>query len=290
MFSDKLIGEIKKKKTYLCLGLDPNVEKIPQELLSSNKTKEKDEVQAICNAIYEFNCGLIDSCAEYAACVKPQSAFYEVYGHKGVEAFDKTVKYAHKNGLQVVADAKRNDIASTAGAYAKAFFEMYKCDCLTVTPYLGSDGITPFTDYKERGIFVLLKTSNPSGDEIQKLSVDGEPLYLKLADLINKWGESSIGESGFSNVGAVVGATFPEEAKAVRERMPHTIFLVPGFGAQGGDPAKLNAFFNSDKQGAIINSSRDINYAYIKHGGDFKSAAAKRAMETRDEINRVLGV
>ena len=291
MFSDRLITSITQKRTYLCLGLDPVLERLPRAIVTKHHISNVKSPENICNAIYEFNCGIIDACAEFSACVKPQIAFYEKWGHKGYELFEKTVKYAKDNDLMVLADAKRNDISSTAKAYADAFFgDLLNVEALTVTPYLGSNGILPFLEYKNKGIFVLLRTSNPSSEEVQLLNVDGEPLYIRIAGLIKEWGEKFIGDSGYSSVGAVVGGTYPEEAKIIRAMLPNTMFLVPGVGAQGGSFDNLPFYFNKDKQGAIINASRDINYAFEKDNKDYKTAASKKAKSIRDKINEVLTV
>jgi len=296
MFSDRLVETIKAKKSYLCLGLDPIIERLPEEILSSNRESESNETTAMCNAIYEFNCGLIDACEEFIVCIKPQIAFYEMWGFQGYHVFQRTIEYARTKSIPVIADAKRGDISSTGRAYARAFLgDTMKADAVTVNPYLGSDGIVPFTSYKNKGIFVLLRTSNPGSKEVQMLPVQDSagkttPLYIHIAAMIKKLGEEYIGENGFSSVGAVAGATFPEEGKVLREFMPETFFLVPGIGAQGGKLSCIPAFFNDDMQGAVISLSRDINYAYQKSSHDYKIAAEKRARRLRDKINQTLGL
>ena len=291
MFSDRIITEIQSKKTCLCLGLDPVFEKFPHELLKKFKDLSQVQNNTRCDLILEFCTNLIDACIDHVVCIKPQIAFFEMLGSEGFNTFQKVVKYAQSQGLIVIADAKRNDISSTASAYAKAFFgDFINADGVTVNPYLGSDGIVPFTDYKEKGVFVLLKTSNPSSKEIQMLPVNGNPLYIAVAELIHTWGAVNLGKLGYSNVGAVVGATFPEEAKIIRKKMPKTLFLVPGVGTQGGKFEDLACFFNKDKLGVIVNSSREINYAFNKTGLDYKTSAHITAKEIKEKINRAISI
>ena len=285
-FGDRLIAAIKAKGNPVCVGLDPRLDQIPQHLKEEAIKKFNDGFEGAANAFLEFNKGIIDAVADLVPCVKPQIAFYEQFGSYGMWAFEKTCKYAEDKGLIVIADVKRNDIGSTAQAYANSYLgeveifdesiqgmDVYS---ITVTPYLGYDGIKPFvTACREfgKGIFVLLKTSNPSSGDLQDLLLDEKVAeefgndgriknYELMAHLIDSWGADEIGESGYSSVGAVVGATYPKQAAALRAMLPNTIFLVPGYGAQGGGAQDVKPCFNSDGLGAIVNSSRGIIFAY----------------------------
>lgn len=258
-FTDRLITAIKQKGAPICVGLDPRLEQIP------NFIKKGKSSEAAAEAILEFNKGIIDAVHDLVPAVKPQFAFYIQYGFSGVWAFEETCKYAQEKGLIVIADAKCNDIGSTAEAYARAFLGEMNCDAVTVNPYLGYDGIKPFIEVckkRGKGIFVLVKTSNKSSGDLQdRMTEDKLRNYEIMAQLLESWGADEIGESGYSSIGAVVGATFPAEAKKLRQLMPHAYFLVPGFGAQGATAADVKACFNKDGLGALINSSRDIIFA-----------------------------
>ena len=241
-------------------------------------------------------------------CIR-DSAMYERYGIEGLKAYDKTCKYAKSRGLIVIGDIKRSDIASTAEAYSDghigkvdingAVYDSFAQDFITLNPYLGSDSITPFLkdcEAYEKGLFVLAKTSNPNSGEIQDLIVDGVPIYEKVGALIEKWGESTIGNYGFSSVGAVVGATHPEQAKRLREVMPHTFFLVPGYGAQGGKAEDLAVCFNDEGLGAIVNSSRGIIAAHMKDEykhcyadeRNFAQAARQACIDMKNDLRRCI--
>lgn len=294
-FADIVYKEMKAKNSALVVGLDPNPSQFPSFLKYGTNPHE------IGDAIYQFNRMIIDSVVEYAVAVKPQLAYYEVFGSEGLKALEKTVSYAKSLDLLVINDGKRNDIGSTATAYAEAFLggTLLSGDALTVNPYLGSDGIIPFVDKAHtngRGIFALLKTSNPSSGELQDLLLeDGKPLYLKVAEQLNVWGEGTIGESGYSIVGAVVGATYPEVAEQLRRSLPNTLFLVPGYGAQGATAQELKPFFDQDGFGALINSARGIIYAYQKEAENWATFSEKQisdsikraAIFAKDEINSV---
>lgn len=285
-FADRLIEAVKKKGNSVCVGLDPRLDRIPVGIKKMAIKKYDDGFEGAAQSILEFNKGIIDAVAELVPCVKPQIAFYEQYGHRGLWAFEETCKYAQSKGLLVIADAKRNDIGSTAQAYANAFlgevevFEekipaMY-ADALTVTPYLGYDGIKPFMEACRefgKGLFVLVKTSNPSSGDLQDQMIEGQfdesfgaggrmKNYELMAHLLDSWGSNDVGESGYSFAGAVVGATYPTQAQELRVHLPNSIFLVPGYGAQGGGAKDVRPCFNDDGLGAIVNSSRGINYAY----------------------------
>jgi orotidine-5'-phosphate decarboxylase len=251
-------------------------------------------------AIIDFNMGIIDAISDIVPAVKPQIAFYECYGHQGFRAYEETVRYAQEKGLLVIGDAKRNDIGSTAEAYAQGHLgsvdvfgstqKTIDVDCMTVTPYLGTDGIKPFTKVCEeegKGIFVLVRTSNPSADEIQGQPIGDHLMDEHVATLVEGWGRELIGDSGFSSVGAVIGATYPEEARVLRNIMPNQIFLVPGYGAQGGGADDVKYAFHKNGTGAIVNSSRGIIFAYQKKekpGEAYADAAREAAMAMKEDL------
>ena len=277
---DLLIKKIREKNNPTVVGLDPFIDKFPKHLLKGGSKEE------ISNSILEFNKQVIDSVADIVPAVKPQMAFYEQYGWQGMKALEETVKYAKDKGLFVILDGKRGDIGSTAEGYALGYLteDGMNADSLTVNGYLGTDGIKPFLD-TGRMIFVLGKTSNPSSGELQDLHVDELAVYEKMAELCEIWGNSA---QGYSNCGIVVGATYPEQIKKIREIAPHTFFLVPGYGAQGGKAEDLKWAFDEDGDGAIVNSSRAILYAYLKEGcdeKDFARAARREAIKMKEEIN-----
>ena len=234
MIIDELIEKIKQMGNPTVMGLDPRYELIPDEI----KAKYGTDNTGICNACLEFNKGLIDSVCDIIPAVKPQSAFYEALGMEGIEVLKQTCKYAKEKGMIVILDSKRGDIGTTSKAYSKAYLEdgEFEVDFLTVNPYLGSDGIVPFVEdcsKFNKGIFILVKTSNPSSSELQDLKLEnGKNIYEIVGELTEKWGEALRGENGYSSVAAVVGATHPVQLKELREKMPHTFFLIPGYGAQ----------------------------------------------------------
>lgn len=304
MSIDILVEKIKQKSNPTVAGLDPKLEYIPEYIREKAYVKHGKTLDGAAAAILEYNKGLIDALYDVVPAVKPQSAFYEMYGLPGEMAMHKTIEYAKEKGLYIILDVKRNDIGSTAEAYSNAYIgktdidghmvQSCPVDSVTVNPYLGTDGIEPFVnDCKKYGkmIFSLVKTSNPSSGELQDLKVGDEYIYEKVAKLVNMWGEDSIGNYGYSAVGAVVGATYPEQAKILRALMPKTYFLVPGYGAQGGGAQDVVNSFNKDGLGAIVNSSRAIMCAYKK--GDYKpeqfaEAARAEAIRMREELNSVL--
>ncbi len=310
-FADKLIDAIKKKGNPICVGLDPRLNQIPEFILGKiQKNTDLSPTEMAAEAIIEFNKGILDAVADLVPVVKPQIAFYEIYGADGIRAYQETLKYAKEKGVLTIADAKRNDIGSTAAAYARSFlgeveiFEgsenevvtpIFDADSLTVNAYLGWDGVKPFAeecDKYDRGLFVLVKTSNKSSGDLQDLQMaDGRSVYEIMGHYVDSWGADYIGESGYSFLGAVVGATYPEEAKKLRRIMPNSIFLVPGYGAQGGGAADVKPCFNEDGLGAIVNSSRGIIFAYEKME-DFRPAAyaeAARAavMEMQNDLDSI---
>jgi len=297
-FIDQLQQKIEAKDSRICVGLDPHLELMPEnilapELLSDLESNQK-EVSA---AVLKFNQNLIDAVADMTAVVKPQMAFYEKLGVSGMECLWQTIAYAKTKDLIVLLDGKRNDIGSTAGAYAEAYLENQKTeiDSLTINPYLGRDGILPFLRNKERGAFALLRTSNPSAGDLQDLKLDdGRAFYQAVGDFLQEVGRDYMGESGYSNLAAVVGATYPEELKAIRAQLDSVFFLIPGFGAQGGGAADIKAGFAEDGRGAVVNSSRRINFAYRKeeysHFGakNYAKAARAAAAKMKKEINDIL--
>lgn len=304
-FADRLVAACRDKRSALVVGLDPRWGSLPPALQELAVKANGSTPQAAALAFHLFGRAIIDVVADVAVAVKPQFAFYEQYGPWGMHSLLQTVEYARSQGLLVIGDAKRGDIGSTAEAYAQAYLGglctesepdfSLALDALTVNAYLGSDGVRPFLHAAAKsgsGIFVLVKTSNPSSGEVQDRLVDGDPVYSLLAKQVNAWGESLVGDSGYSSVGAVVGATYPAEAAALRQLMPRNIFLVPGYGAQGGTAADVVPAFNADGLGAVVNSSRGIIFAYQKsteYGADrYADAARAAAVAARDDINAAL--
>jgi orotidine-5'-phosphate decarboxylase len=283
------------------------IDRLPAELRDRAVYRHGDGPLAVAMAFLEFGRGIIDATAEYAACVKPQSAFFEACGPVGLFALQALIEHANERGLLVIEDAKRNDIGSTAEAYAQGHLGKvrligggtahgFTADALTVNPYLGRDGLTPFIQAcveNGKGIFALARTSNPSAGDVQDLLVDGTPVYLKVAALLAELGKDLLGEHGYSPVGAVVGATWPRQAVELRQAMPHNWFLVPGYGAQGATAADVVGNFDPSGFGAVVSSSRAVIFAHAtdwaKAGGlDYRAAAAEAARKMRDEINQVL--
>ena len=308
MVIDKLIDKIKATGNPTVVGLDPNQAFIPSFIKEEAFAKHGKTLKGMSKAILTFNKMIIDEIYDLVPAIKPQIAMYERYGIPGLKAYVKTIEYAKKRGLIIIGDIKRGDIASTGQAYSDGHigradvdgikYEAFKEDFITLNPYLGSDSITPFLeDCKEyeKGLFILAKTSNPNSGEIQDLLVDGAPIYEKVGSLISKWGEELIGVNGFSEVGAVVGATHPEQAKRLRELMPHTFFLVPGYGAQGGKAEDLAVCFNKDGLGAIVNSSRGIIAAYTKEPyknsfseEQFAKASRQAVIDMKNDLRRCI--
>jgi orotidine-5'-phosphate decarboxylase len=259
LFADRLIAAIRAKDSRCIVGLDPRVEQMPAFVRRGD----------FCAAITEFHELILDAVADLVPAVKPQLAFFEQYGVAGMQAFENTVRAAKRRGLLVIADGKRNDISSTAEAYANAYLGpgVFDCDALTVTPYMGRDSLAPFVEacHKHgKGLFVILKTSNPGSKDFedQPLAETGRPLYEKITGVLNELGRNLVGESGYSSIGAVIGATFPEEGRRLRSLMPKALILVPGYGAQGGSAKAAAECFNDDGLGAIVNSSRGITYSF----------------------------
>ena len=271
---NKLVSKIKKLNAPIVVGLDPMLSYVPEHIQKKAYAEYGETLAGAAEAIWQFNKGIIDATYDLIPAVKPQIAMYEQFGIEGLQAFKKTVDYAKSKDLVVIGDIKRGDIGSTSAAYAVGHVGKVKVgnsvltpfdeDFVTVNPYLGSDGVNPFIDVckeENKGIFVLVKTSNPSSGEFQDRLIVGRPLYEHVGEQVAKWGESHMGDS-YSYVGAVVGATYPEMGKILRKIMPKTYILVPGYGAQGGKAKDLAPYFNEDGLGAIVNSSRGIIAAY----------------------------
>lgn len=294
MIFDTLIDKIIETQNPTCIGLDTSFDYLPDELRAGVT-----DAEGAAEAILQFNRKLIDNVCDIVPSVKVQIAYYESYGLAGMKAFRATCDYAKRKGLVVIIDAKRNDIGATASRYAQAFLgetefgEAFCGDMLTVNGYLGTDGIAPFTDEckrRDKGIFVLVKTSNPSSGELQNLKLaDGRTVYECMGDMVERWGEDTVGKYGYSAVGAVVGATYPEEAKILRKRLPHTFFLVPGYGAQGANAEMLKNCFDGRGLGGVVNNSRGILCAYKKRGGTYCEAARAAALDMKADLLSVLG-
>lgn len=271
---NKLVEKIKKTEAPVVAGLDPMLTYVPEHLLKKSYAQFGETLEGAADAIWQFNKGIIDSICDLIPAVKPQIAMYEQFGIEGLKAFQKTVDYCHEKDLVVIGDVKRGDIGSTSAAYAAAHlgkvtvadkkFSAFDEDFATVNPYFGTDGIQPFLDVckeEKKGIFILVKTSNPSSGEFQDQIIDGKPLYEYVGEKVAAWGTQHMGEA-YSYVGAVVGATYPQVGRMMRQVMPKAFILVPGYGAQGGKGADLAPYFNEDGLGAIVNSSRGIIAAY----------------------------
>lgn len=309
MFIDKLIDRIKELDNPTVAGLDPKLEYIPAYIRNEAAGSTENAQAAAAKAILRFNKELINALYDVVPAVKPQLAYYEMYGLEGLKAFNETVRYAAGKGMLVIADGKRNDIGSTAEAYSSAFLgrndfgrgaePVFNADALTVNPYLGYDGIKPFIDdcaNYGKGIFILVKTSNKSSGQLQDLIMqDGRHIYEVVAGLVDEWGGAVAGKYGYSSVGAVVGATYPEQAVILRKIMKKAYILVPGYGAQGGTAKSAAVCFNNDGLGAIVNASRSIMCAwksekwsntYVEK--DFAAAARAEAIRMRDELNEAI--
>lgn len=300
-----LVEKIKKMEAPIVVGLDPMLNYVP-EYLQKNAIREQGEtLEAAAEAVWQYNKGIVDAIYDIVPAVKPQIAMYEQFGIPGLQAFKKTVDYCKEKGLIVIGDVKRGDIGSTSAAYAVGHLGKVQVgskkmaafdeDFITVNPYLGTDGVKPFVDVckeEKKGLFILVKTSNPSSGEFQDQKIDGKPLYELVGEHVAKWGEECMGDS-YSYVGAVVGATYPEMGKVLRKIMPKTYILVPGYGAQGGTAKDLVPYFNEDGLGAIVNSSRGIiaaykQPAYEKYGETgFADAARQAALDMRADINSI---
>ena len=303
---NKLVEKIKKTGAPIVVGLDPMLKYVPSYIQNRAFEEYGETLEGAADAIFEYNKGIVDAVYDLVPAVKPQIAMYERYGIPGLVAFERTVRYCKEKGLVVIGDVKRGDIGSTSAAYADAHLggvrignstvKPFDEDFATVNPYLGSDGIGPFVevcDREKKGIFVLVKTSNPSSGEYQDRLIDGRPLYEHVAENIAALASKHMG-SEYSYIGAVVGATYPEQGRALRKIMPKCYILVPGYGAQGGKGADLVHFFNEDGLGAIINSSRGIigayqNEKYAQYGEEgYADAALAAVKDMKEDIAQAL--
>ena len=305
---NRLIEKIEKTNAPIVVGLDPKMGFVPAQIKEAAFAEFGETLEGAAQAIWQFNKAIVDATYDLIPAVKPQIAMYEQFGIPGLIAFQKTVDYCHEKDLVVIGDIKRGDIGSTSESYAVAHlgeiavggntFRPFDEDFATVNPYLGSDGVEPFIDVckkENKGIFVLVKTSNPSSGEFQDRLIDGKPLYEHVAEKVAAWGETCMGDA-YSNVGAVVGATYPEIGKVLRKVMPKTMILVPGYGAQGGTGADLVNYFNEDGLGAIVNSSRGIIAAYKKEEyasfgeAAFADASRQAVLDMIEDINQARGL
>lgn len=306
MSLDRLMEKIVELQNPSVAGLDPKLEYIPGYIKESAYEEYGKNFEGAAAAILEFNRGLIDALCDVVPAVKPQAAYYELYGWQGMRALAETVAYAKEKGLFVIMDGKRNDIGSTMEAYSQAHLgktvlegeslSAFDADSLTVNAYLGSDGIQPLLlDCREydKAIFVLIKTSNPSSGEFQDLKLaDGKTLYQSMGLMCEEWGKLLPGKYGYSGVGGVVGATYPQQLKELRDQLPHTFFLIPGYGAQGGGAGEIAGAFDDNGLGGIVNSSRAIMCSWQKENCDereYAQAARREALRMQDDILTTTG-
>ena len=294
---DRLINKIKQTNNPTVMGLDPRFDMLPKCVTD----KYDKTLEGVSKAILEYNKALIDETCDIIPAVKPQIAFYEMFGIPGLESFKETCKYAKEKGMIVIADIKRGDIGSTAQGYSNAFLgktkigdheeSIFDVDFVTVNPYMGTDCVKPFVeDCKkyDKGIFILVKTSNPSSGELQDLKLEnGKEVYMQVADLVEKWGEDLVGEYGYSSVAAVVGATYPEQLEQIRSKAPHTYFLIPGYGAQGGKAEDIALGFDKNGLGGIVNASRSLMCAYKSEIWKNQFTEEEYAKATRAEAIRM---
>lgn len=302
---NKLVDKIKKTNAPVVVGLDPMLNYVPEHIQKKAFDEFGEKLEGAAEAIWQYNKGIIDTTYDLIPAVKPQIAMYEQFGVPGLQAFKKTVDYAKEKDLVVIGDVKRGDIGSTSAAYAVGHlgkvqvgskkYSLFDEDFATVNPYLGTDGIKPFVDVckeENKGLFILVKTSNPSSGEFQDRLIDGRPLYEWVGEQVAKWGEDHMGND-YSYIGAVVGATYPEMGKVLRKVMPKSYILVPGYGAQGGTAEGLKPYFNEDGLGAIVNSSRGIICAYkqdkyAKFGAENYADASRQAViDMIEDINSI---
>lgn len=298
LFVDRLIEQIRDKKTPCIVGLDPVLEKMPDAFIQELGITASSSIEARAEAIYQYNLIVIDAIADLIPAVKPQCAYYELYGSAGFQALEKTIVAARQRGLLVILDVKRGDIATTAEAYANSYLPSqplrpYEADAITVVPYLGEDCLQPFfTKAMEwgKGIFVCVKTSNPGAAIIQEQKIGDRYLYEIIADLVQPASAKSIGKYGYSGIGAVVGATYPDAAHRLRKQLPNSLFLVPGVGAQGGRKEGIAACFNSDGLGAVISSSRMIMYPHLYSNATTSDASAIReaTVQLIEQVHSIL--
>ena len=306
MSFDVLQDRIRELKNPTVAGLDPRIEYVPAHLQEESFAQFGQTLEGAADAIWKFNQGLIDALCDVVPAVKPQSAYYENLGWRGMAVMEKTIQYAKEKGLYVIADTKRGDIGSTAAAYTEAWLGVTKvgetecpvfdADCVTLNGYMGSDAIKPFLDQcvaRNKSAFVLAKTSNPSSVELQDMVAGDRVVYTVMGDLIERWGKDTAGKYGYNALGAVVGATHPSVLKELRRRLERTFFLVPGYGAQGGTAADVRYAFDELGRGAIVNASRSIMCAWQKtgkEGMDYQEAARDAAIRMRDELKRYITI
>ena len=301
MSFDRLIEKIIELKNPTVVGLDPKLEYVPEFIQRRYLDSDGWTLKAAAKAIFDFNQAIIDEIHDLVPAIKPQAAYYEMYGHYGIRTLEKTIRYAKLNGMFVMTDGKRNDICATMEAYATAHLGLtdvdgekiaaFGADALTVNGYRGTDGIAPLLEQCrafDKGIFVLVKTSNKSSGELQDLMIGNKSVYATMGAMCESWGRDNIGKYGYSAVGAVVGATYPEQLAEMREALPHTFFLVPGYGAQGGGAEGVAKAFDENGLGAIVNSSRGVMCAYKKEDGcdekDFAKAARREVIRMKEDI------
>ena len=304
---NKLVERIEQMSAPIVVGLDPMLDYIPQHLIKKAFSDKGENLEGIAEAIWQYNKGIVDATYDLIPAVKPQIAMYEQFGIEGLKAFKQTVDYCKEKGLVVIGDIKRGDIGSTSVAYATGHlgkvtiggntFRGFDEDFITVNPYLGSDGVLPFIDVckeEDKGLFILVKTSNPSSGEFQDQLVDGKPLYELVGKKVAEWGELHMGTS-YSYIGAVVGGTYPEMGKILRALMPKTYILVPGYGAQGGSADDAAKNFNSDGLGAIVNASRSVMCAYKSDkwkdkfdANSYAEAARAEVLDMREALNKAI--
>lgn len=302
IFIDRLIGSIKTKKNPTVVGLDPRLDLIPYNIRNEFLGRELSQKSAA-HAILEFNKRIVDLLEAIVPAVKLQIAFYEMFGSSGLETYYRTIEYAKAHDLVVIGDVKRNDIGSTAEAYAMAHLDENEicgvktgggafADAITINPYLGSDGVDPFIkSCKKRGcgVFVLVKTSNPSSSELQDLNVGTDPLFMHVARRVESWGRELKGSFGYSSIGAVTGATFTETIKKIRKAHPSLFLLIPGYGAQGGTKEMIKQAFDRQGLGAIINSSRGIVFAGTLEDPNWQDSVVKAATMMRQDLQEMIG-
>jgi orotidine-5'-phosphate decarboxylase len=306
MSFDMLQRKIIEKANPTIAGLDARVEYVPAHILKQYTDQYVESLQAAVEAIYTFNCGLVDALADIVPAVKPQSAYYENLGWRGMEMLERTIQYARSKGLYIVADIKRGDIGATATAYSEGWlgrtqvgessFATFDADCVTLNGYMGSDAITPFLkdcEKYDKCVFALVRTSNQSAVDLQDQLCGEDHIYEVMGQLTQRWAGDFVGTYGFNRVVAVTGATYPEQIKLLRAQLPHTFFLVPGYGAQGGTAEDVRYAFDENGHGAIVNSSRGIMCAWKKtghNGEDYQQAARDAATAMRDDICRFVTI
>lgn len=304
MSFDALQAKIRAMKNPTVAGLDARLEYVPPHIVEKYVAAYGETRKAAVEAIFAFNCGLMDALNDIVPAVKPQAAYYENLGWEGMEMLERTIRYAKRKGFFVIADIKRGDIGTTAAAYSEGWLGKTKvgetmvpgfdADCVTLNGYMGSDAIKPFlkdAESEDKCVFALVRTSNPSAIELQDMVAGDRLVYKVMAELVDRWGKTtSVGEYGYNRVGAVTGATYPSDLRQLRKLLPHTFFLVPGYGAQGGTAEDVHYAFDRYGRGAIVNSSRGIMCAWKKtgkNGMDYAEAARSAALEMRDAIKAV---